>query len=149
MLLREAIELLNQLANINGISALCQVSLKLIFVPHKKKTIILYCLTFSSTGNDIRSKGSKPNSGRDRKIGRGWHGSFEEQVTSPNTQKILFCTCFQNRNYCFAHLLSGSSAPRWRPLTKPWAMLLAVLDLRWPGVTVWLTWEGTVACRWP
>ena len=59
-------------------------------------------MTFSSTGNDIRSEGSKPNSGRDRKIGRGWHGSFEKQVTSPKNivlhispkPKILFCTSF-------------------------------------------------------
>ena len=31
-LAREAIELLNQLANINGISALCQVSLKMLLL---------------------------------------------------------------------------------------------------------------------
>ena len=39
---------------------------------------------------------------------------------------------------CFA----GSSAQHWRPLIRHWVMLQAVSGLRWPGVTVWLTWEG-------
>ena len=51
---------------------------------------------------------------------------------------------FVQKKFSSAHeiFLSGSSAQHWRPLTRHWGTLQAVSGSRWPGVTVWLTWEG-------
>ena len=64
-LLREAIELLNQLANINGISALCQVGFKMTLILSLRIIHDFFNSYIYHPGNDIWGEGSNPNLGRD------------------------------------------------------------------------------------
>ena len=64
-LLREAIELLNQLANINGISALCQVGFEMTLISSLRAIHNCFNSYIDHTGNDFWGEGSNPNLGRD------------------------------------------------------------------------------------